>query len=235
MRALGASLDTTPLFPTTATSARAIVAGESVMVSPSTTVTTATSPTKGDIIQIIALNTVTGATPVTVAIGGSKVVNGNCLVSATSFFLGAPGASATIQYDGTNWRMIAGQQDTGWVLASSSSGPNATPYNTNWSDDVSFKVGWRAQGNILYVRGWAVWSGGGTVSPGSPSIFTIPAAFAPGASNASANGFQTEPAYTGSGSSFATCFVTSAGKVENQITLASGGITAVGNQFYYID
>jgi hypothetical protein len=89
------------------------VAGESVAVSPSQTLTLPASPTKGDIIQILALGTVIATTPVTVAAAGGKVINGIGLSAASSFLLGAANANATLQYDGTAWRMIAGAQDTG--------------------------------------------------------------------------------------------------------------------------
>lgn len=115
IQALANSLETTPLFPTTAVSSRTGVAGESVAVSPSQTLTLPASPVKGDRVQILALGTVTGATPATVAGGGGKVINGLGLSAASSFVLGAPNAYATVQYDGTAWRVIDGQQDTGWV------------------------------------------------------------------------------------------------------------------------
>jgi hypothetical protein len=115
LHSLALSLESVPLFPTTATTSRTGVNGESVAVSPSQTLTLPASPVKGDRIQIIALGTVAGATPVTVA-GGGKTINGVGLSGASSFLLGTPNSNTTVQYDGTAWRVIDGQQDTGWVL-----------------------------------------------------------------------------------------------------------------------
>lgn len=169
MKSLALSLETTPLFPTTATSSRTSVAGESVVVSPSQTLTTASSPAKGDRIQIIAHPSVTAATPVTVAIGGSKVVNGVGLTSATSFLLGAPGAKATIQYDGTTWRMIAGEQDTGWVAV--------TSFASGWSSASGYPLAGRIRGDALKIRGGAAYTG--VTLSGTVVFFNLPAACRP--------------------------------------------------------
>jgi hypothetical protein len=114
IEALANSLEGTPLYPTTAVTSRTGLAGESVLVSPSQTLTLPASPTKGDIIQIIA-GAVTGATAVTVAASGSKVINGPGLTSGASFPLGMPQSRATVQYDGTAWRITHGAPDTGWL------------------------------------------------------------------------------------------------------------------------
>ena len=118
LAALANSLETVPLFPTTATTSRTGVAGESCAVSPSQTLTLPSAQLRRYALQISALGTVTGATPVTVATAGGKVVNGVGLAAASSFLLGTPTAIATVQYDGSAWRIIVGQQDTGWVALS---------------------------------------------------------------------------------------------------------------------
>jgi hypothetical protein len=125
IQALANSLETTPLYPTTAVTSRTGIAGESVLVSPSQTLTLPAAPTKGDIIQIIA-GAVTGATAVTVAASGSKVINGPGLTSGASFPLGMPQSRATVQYDGTAWRITQGAPDTGWLSLTLSSGYTAS-------------------------------------------------------------------------------------------------------------
>jgi hypothetical protein len=125
IQALANSLETVPLYPTAAATSRTGLAGESVLVSPSQTLTLPASPTKGDIIQIIAAGSVTGATPVTVAASGGKVINGPGLSSGSSFPLGTPQARATVQYDGTAWRITHGAPDTGWLLLTLTSGYTA--------------------------------------------------------------------------------------------------------------
>jgi hypothetical protein len=113
--ALANSLETVPLYPTAAATSRTGVVGEGVVVSPSQTLTLPATPTQGDALRIVADGTVTGSTPVTVAASGSKVINGKGLSSGSSFLLGTPHCHATVQYDGTAWRIIDGQQDSGWV------------------------------------------------------------------------------------------------------------------------
>jgi hypothetical protein len=144
IQALANSLETTPLYPTTAVTSRTGIAGESVAVSPSQTLTLPASPAKGDIIQILALGTVTGTTPVTVTASGSKVINGVGLSSASSFLLGMPNAYATVQYDGTAWRVIAGQQDTGWVTWTQP---------TSWTPTSGNPPAVRVVGNVASMRG----------------------------------------------------------------------------------
>jgi hypothetical protein len=124
IEALANSLETVPLYPTAAATSRTGLAGESVLVSPSQTLTLPASPNKGDIIQIIA-GAVTGATPVTVAASGGKVINGPGLTSGASFPLGMPQARATVQYDGTAWRITQGAPDTGWLSLTLTSGYTA--------------------------------------------------------------------------------------------------------------
>lgn len=168
LHSLALSLETVPLYPATAVTSRTGIAGETVVVSPSQTLALPASPTKGDTIQVEAANNVTGTTPVTVTASGGKVMNGVGLINASSFLLGAPNASATVQYDGTNWRMIAGQQDTGWVVLAPASGW-VTGYSTPQM---------RLIGDRVYARGSVQnTTGAGSTAP----LGTIGAPYAPSA------------------------------------------------------
>ena len=51
-------------------------------------------------------------------VSGSSI-QGVGLSSASSFPLGTVGASAVLLDDGTSWRFLAGQQDSGWVALTS--------------------------------------------------------------------------------------------------------------------
>jgi hypothetical protein len=139
-----------------------------VAVSPSQTLTLPSSPTKGNIIQIIALGTVTGATPVTVAAAGGKQINGVGLSAATSFPLGTGNASATLQYDGTAWRVIAGAQDSGWVAVTIGSGLTA--------DGTAFVPAARLKGDEVRLRGILDASAGLSVNS---TLATIPSVARP--------------------------------------------------------
>lgn len=110
MAALGNALDSTPLYPTTATVSSGLMAGLSYTCNPSLTMTLAASPTKGDMVRVIAGPSVTGTTPVTVTASGGKAINGVALIAASSFTLGIPFAHTTLQYDGTAWQVV----ETSW-------------------------------------------------------------------------------------------------------------------------
>jgi hypothetical protein len=92
--------------------------GQSVIASPNTT-QTLPSASANAMVAITASGTVTGSSPVTVS--GSNI-QGIGLVSASSFLLGTPGAYAILQSDGTNWHIVAGQQDTGWLSVTVNTG-----------------------------------------------------------------------------------------------------------------
>lgn len=143
IQALATSLETVPLYPTTAATSRTGTAGESVVVSPSQTLTLPATPVKGDRIQIIALGTVTATTPVTVATAGGKVINGVGLTSASSFLLGAANANATVQYDGTAWRITEGAQDTGWL---------ALPFSSPFGHQTGASTAGRQIANRVELR-----------------------------------------------------------------------------------
>jgi hypothetical protein len=174
IKAFALSMEGTPLYPTTAATSRTGLAGESVAVSPSQTLTLPASPTKGDIIQIIALGTVTGATQVTVATAGGKVINGVGLNAASSLVLGTPNASIKLQYDGTAWRVIAGQQDTGWVALTMDSGVTAVSGNVPSA---------RRQGDWIELRGELENTSGSTMIPYTNSFALVPAFALPPTSN----------------------------------------------------
>jgi hypothetical protein len=168
IEALANSLESTPLYPTTAVTSRTGIAGESVLVSPSQTLTLPAAPTKGDIIQIIAGGAVTGATAVTVAASGSKVINGPGLSSGASFPLGMPQSRATVQYDGTAWRITHGAPDTGWLSLTLGSGL------VNLGAGQFIPAGRLVGDNPVELRGACV--NNSSTTPQGTVIATVPAA-----------------------------------------------------------
>lgn len=191
IQALANSLDAFPPFPTTAATSTTAAAGLSYVVSPSQTLTYPASPTKGDLIRAIAGSTVTGATAVVVAASGGKGINGLGLSSASSFKLGTPGAHATAQYDGTNWQIIDGQQDTGWV---------ALTLATNWIavvSTVAFTPSARVAGDRAYMAGAAKNNTGATWNVASGTALATLPSFAIPASPVNFPACQTNGTYIG--------------------------------------
>jgi hypothetical protein len=142
------------------------------------------APSLNALVGVVAGASATGANPITVARHSVDVINGVGLSSATSFALGIPGAHALLQSDGTNWFVIAGQQDTGWVNLTLGSG-----MATHGSDTPAARL----VGDRVTLRG-AIDQSSGSAS----TLATVPAAmkpsgatFLPGAMFQSPNYFAT--------------------------------------------
>jgi hypothetical protein len=145
VQALANALDTVPLFPQAKTTSFSAAAGFSYAAGTGVTATLPASPATGDTIRVAGSATVTGVAPAVVAAAGGKGINGLGLAAASSFKLGLPWAHATLQYDGTNWQIIDGGQDTGWVAISLTSG---------WDHGGSAVPQARLRGDVITLRGW---------------------------------------------------------------------------------
>lgn len=113
---------------------------------------------------------VSGSAPVTVQVtSGSKIYGKGLGVSGvTSFLLGTPGAFAWLfSYDGTNWRIVHGAQDTGWVACTLPAGC------ASYGDTLAA----RKIGDMIDLKGGVQDNTGGTVT----TVFTLPAFAAPSA------------------------------------------------------
>lgn len=109
------------LRPVSISSSAQALSGQEVVVTGSSSITvTLPSHVKGQ--KIGVLNIGTGV----VTVSGSDI-QGQGLSSASSFPLGATGSHATLLDDGTNWLMIEGEQDTGWVTLTAVIGTLAAP------------------------------------------------------------------------------------------------------------
>lgn len=122
-----------------------VTAAESdfVVANAAITVTLPATPAAGDMVGVIA-----GTGSATVARSGSPSIFGVGLNFVTSFTLAAPGAHAVLLFDGTNWLIVQGQQDSGWV---------AITAGTNMSTSVPAGVNSpqaQLRGDRVTLRGW---------------------------------------------------------------------------------
>lgn len=118
----------------------------------------------GALVGVRASASASGAAPLTIATGVGEIVGGGSSSGgSTSMLLGQPWACMLFFSDGTNWQVLAGQQDTGWVTLT---------LTGSWSA--------AAGGFTPSVRliGDRVWLKGG-VTGGSGAIATLPAPFRP--------------------------------------------------------
>jgi hypothetical protein len=121
------------------------------------------TPTSKRVVGVISVNG-SGASPCTVTAGSGHILGKGVAASATSILLGAPGASVTLEADGTNWNIVAGEQDSGWRFPSglnswsSSAGP---PSNNT--------IGYRLQGDRLKINGHLASGSNGTAAINVPA------------------------------------------------------------------
>lgn len=121
-------------------------------------------------VGIIVATTATGAAPVTVSRGGSATIYGLGLSAVTSFTLGAVGAAVTLQSNGTDWFITAGQRDTGWVTFS-------LPASWTSASFGDYAPASRTIGDCAFLRGSAKNTTGGSAT----FTATLGASFRPAA------------------------------------------------------
>lgn len=157
-----------PFTPIAATSSMTAVSGQFVSASPGVTITLP-APSAGAFVGVMAISTVTGASPVTVHYGsGSGHITGVGAASVASYLLGTAEAATILQSDGTNWNIITGQQDSGWValsLGTSIVGAGYTPSA-------------RLQGDVVRLKGGLENSSGSTILT-AVTLATVPAGLRP--------------------------------------------------------
>lgn len=124
------------------------------------------APTAG---RIVGVKSVSGSINVVTPSGvilGPGVIAGSTLIT-----LGAPGALVTLLADGTNWHIIDGAQDSGWIGFS---------YAAGFSDyGAGFQLGqYRKISDRVHLRGLTKFTPLGSYAGGSMGI-TLPAGFRP--------------------------------------------------------
>ena len=137
---------------------------------------TVTSPVASSGARFTVSNIGDGAITVSAASG---VIYGPGLGSgASSFALSVPGAYAALTSDGTNWFLIAGIPDTGWIA------PSLINSWANYGGGYT-SAGYRKVGDIVQLRGALT---GGTIGLAG---FTLPAGYRPMALVILATGYVT--------------------------------------------
>jgi hypothetical protein len=158
--------------PTSVTASR----GETLVASAGVTVTSPAAVAES-VFVVVASAGVTGASPVTVSAASGKFYGlGLGGSGASSFPLGAPGAYAVCQSDGTNWYLIGGQQDSGWVALSSSSAVSGINASLTVSTGSV-----RALGDRVFLKGEL--TAGGSIAVGA-TLWDFALAYRPPNSNA---------------------------------------------------
>jgi hypothetical protein len=156
------------LQPTPLTSSATAKIGQQINAIASAPLTvTLPTPVLGGTIGILATGATSSYSLVTVSASGGAQIYGLGL-TATSLPLGTVGAKVILQsLDGTNWHVVVGQQDTGWL--------NTTPA-------TGFTYGGSPQVRLLGDRVWFSGQLQNSAASGSPSsvaagpLFTLPGA-----------------------------------------------------------
>jgi hypothetical protein len=162
------------LYPTpTSVSVNPCAAGTSYVVTTGASALTMTLPNSGSAIPALAGNIIgikkadntAGTVTVTVA-GGTYILGPGVPASTASIQVSAYGAFVTLLFDGTNWHIISGAQDTGWLVL--------TNYANSWLSSSGpatggTAAGYRVTGNVVRL--------GGKITAGTTGLiaFTLPA------------------------------------------------------------
>jgi hypothetical protein len=154
-----------------------VVDGKFYIVTAGSTTMTLPTPTVNATVGVTANSGQAGAAPTTIA-RSSGVINGLGVAAATSIVLGSVGAYVVLLADGTNWNIVAGQQDTGWLPLALGPGIIAfSPYTPSarlQGDTVRLKG--VLQNNSGLIAANATWATiPSACHPGTGLLFPIPA------------------------------------------------------------
>jgi hypothetical protein len=143
----------------------AMVSGTSYIVSSLSPTMTLPVPAIGAWVVV----TNYGSGTAVVSHNASEVIYGLGLGSSgsTTFSLGAFGATATMESDGTSWYVTAGNADSGWLTV----GGTGAAWQNGWGNLSGCTTRYRKVGNKLTIQGGAT---GGTVNV---TAFQLPAGF----------------------------------------------------------
>lgn len=159
----------------------ATVADHQVVVAgASETVTLPAPSSEHELICVYAKDDVagvSGSAPVTIVASSGKIYGkGLGVAGVTSIALGTPGAFVWLfSADGTNWKIVHGEQNTGWVAITPAAGMSGTAQ-------------YRVRGDEVELSGSLENQSGSTLAGNSPLATNLPAA------NAAATGFAVEVA-----------------------------------------
>lgn len=157
------------MFPNVVSTSQTTVDGNLyICTAGSITMTLPTTPPTGTFIEVaIGSSAVTGAAPVTIATGGSDHIVGPT-GSATSIAMGNVGAQIALVYISSNWYIVSGQQDSGWINIAL----NSAVYIVA---SVAQTPAYRAIGDRVWFKGIAQ---NNTGAPTTARLATVPFAIA---------------------------------------------------------
>jgi hypothetical protein len=186
------------IYPNAVSSSTACVAGNGYIVTTGTSSLTMTlpTPTAGIFIGVKKVDNTTGT--ITVTAGSGNILGPGVPAATASIPVSAYGAYVTLMADGTNWHIVAGQQDSGWLPFSYSNS-----YASNEGPATGYTAaGYRITGNVVRL--------GGSVKTGTTgnAIATLPAGYRPAYANVYLNSFA-----SAAGADPCTFDITSAGVI----------------------
>ena len=123
------------------------------------------SATAGVIVVIQSTN-FTAAQPLTISAGAAYIIGPGVPASTSTILLGTANAFVTLEADGTNWNVVGGAQDSGWVSVTNGSMSNSWVNNAN-------ATAYRLVGNRVTLRGGI--NNGASAS----TAWTLPAGYRP--------------------------------------------------------
>lgn len=165
MAAMAGDIDALPLsLKAAATSGASATAVDGQMLNCTGAACTVTLPASAKgLLGVRAGGTQSGTAQVTIAAAGGALIKGKGhSAGASSIALGTPGAAVVLLWDGSNWLVVSGQQDTGWVPLALNTGTTAF---TN-----TYTPAARIQGDKVELRGGVQNTSGGTW--GANTVFT---------------------------------------------------------------
>lgn len=157
-----------PLAPTAKSATYTAVAGDLVLTTNSFTVTLP-AHSAGAAVGVKVTDARTGAAPLTITAPSGLIMGqgiGVASAGAASMVLGIKGAFVVLESDGTNWHVIAGEQDTGHI---------AFPFAAGEQDLAGHVASYRKRGDYVTLRGMTHFISGTAPWP----IGTLPAGFRP--------------------------------------------------------
>lgn len=169
-----------PLQPIAEAANYSALPGDLVLMSGAHTVALP-PPASGSLVGVKSVNG-TGSAPCTISTASGVILGPGVVAAATSILLGTPGSFVVLEADGTNWHIIDGQQDSGW-LAFPFSGGQLTSLGGNPCQYRKRGATVVTQGLLAFVSGSPPW-GLGTFPVGyrplNNAFFVVPGTVASG-------------------------------------------------------
>lgn len=157
------------LTPTARSGTYTAASGDLVLMTGSFVVTLPSPALSGQVLGVRAVDARTAAAPVTITTPSGLILGqgiGVASVGAASAVLGIQNAYMLLESDGTNWHVIAGEQDTGHI---------AFPFAAGEGNLSGHVASYRKRGDYVTLRGMTHFTSGVAPWP----IGTLPVGFRP--------------------------------------------------------